>query len=210
MNVNNATAYGVTVQPATPNAAGLVWRVESVEHVPPGENGGNHHVYCDVYDLDGREMRGNPGLSIAWDWNGRRADEPAPPAPLEKRAPEHMANIALGRGQVARVWVQGDGVPSDVVAGLHTGHPDEGGDVTEGHHSFRVRWRKVRVGAEQPPAPPQPPTWAGGQEANAAAASLTALADRLQAVVDVLREIAAYQRGQGGGQRGGQSGEALG
>ena len=190
--VNNASAYGVTVQPATPNAAGLVWRVESVEHVPLGENGGNHHVYCDVYDLDGREMRGNPGLSIAWDWNGRRADEPAPPAPLEKRAPEHMANIPLGRGQVARVWVQGDGVPSDVVTGLHTGHPDEGGDVTEGHHSFRVRVRKVRVGVTQPPAPP---TWTGGGEASAAA-SLAALADRLQAVVDVLREIAAYQRGE--------------
>ena len=156
-NGNNAAAYGVTVQAATPNAQGLVWRVESVRHLPPGENGGRHNVYFDLYDLDGRPMRGDAKLRIGWTWLGRHGDEPAPPAPLEKREPKPMGNIALGAGQIVSVWVEGDGVPSDIVAGLHTDHPDESGDVTRFHHSFAVRYRKVLATPAQPPAPVQPP-----------------------------------------------------
>ena len=197
---NNATAYGVTVQPATPNADGYVWRVEEVRHVPPGENGGNHHIYCDVWGVDGREERGNPAVRIGWDWNGRHGDERADPAPLEKRAPEHMANIPLGRGQVARVWVDGDGAPSDVVAGLRTDHPDESGDVTNGHHSFVVRWRMVRVSVPPPVtvAPPvvTQPVEPGSPPALETAAQLESLANSLQAAADALRTIAAYQRGE--------------
>ena len=200
---NNASGYGVAVVPAAPNAAGLVWRAEEVRHLPPWENGGNHHVYCDVYDLDGRELRGSTAVRIGWDWNGRHGDEEAKPAPLEKRAPEHMANIALGRGQVARVWVEGNGIPSDVVTGLHTDHPDEGGDVTRYHHSFAVRFRKVSATPAQPPIitppapvqPPQPPM--RDDERAAIAAGLRRVAGVLEGAAVDLRHLAAAVECQG-------------
>ncbi len=198
--MNEATSYGVSITRATPNAAGLAWRCEGVQHVPPGENGGNHHVYCDVYDLYGRELRGSTAVRIDWDWNGRHGDEEAKPAPLEKSAPEHMANIALGRGQVARVWVEGDGVPSDVVCGLHTDHPDESGDVTNGHHSFAVLWRKVLATPAQPPvitpAPVQPPTQPNEERATIAA-GLRRVAGVLNAAAIDLEHLAEAVEAQG-------------
>ena len=195
---NNASEYGVSVLPAQPNAAGYVWRVEEVRHLPPGENGGNHHVYCDVFGLDGRELRGSTAVRIGWDWNGRHGDERADPAPLEKRSPEHMANIALGRGQVARVWVEGDGVPSDVVAGLHTDHPDEGGDVTRYHHSYAVRFRKVLATPAQPPVvvPPQPPP-VPDDERTGIASGLRRVAGVLEGAAVDLRHLAAAVEAQG-------------
>ena len=196
MSGNNATAYGVRVQTAAPNAAGMVWRVEEVRHLPPGENGGNHHVYFDVYDLDGRELRGSTAVRIGWDWNGRHGDERADPAPLEKRAPEHTANIALGEGQTARVWVEGDGVPSDVVAGLSTDHTDESGDVTRFHHSFAVRFRKVLATPAQPPVQPvQPPM--PDEERATIAAGLRRVADTLNAAAIDLRHLATAVEAQG-------------
>ena len=203
-NGNNASGYGVTIQPAAPNAAGLVWRVESVRHLPPGENGGRHNVYFDVYGEDGRPMRGDPTLYVGWKWKGQRLDEPAPPAPLEKRAPEPMANIALGNGQIVSAWVMGDGVPSDIVAGLHTNHPDEGGDVTRGHHSFAVVFRKTRVAAAPPPVvtppvvpvtPPQPPM--PDEERAAIAAGLRRVAGVLEGAAVDLRHLAAAVECQG-------------
>ena len=200
--VNLASGYGVTIQPAAPNAAGLVWRVESVRHLPPGENGGRHHCYFDVYDLDGRPMRGSEKLRVGWTWLGRHGDEPAPPAPLEKRPPEPMGNIALGHGQVASVWVEGDGVPSDIVAGLHTDHPDESGDVTRGHHSFAVVWRKVLAVPAVPPVvvtPTQPPTQPPmtDDERAAIAAGLRRVADTLNAAAIDLRHLATAVEAQG-------------
>ena len=193
MTNNNASGYGVTVLPAAPNAAGLVWRVESVRHLPPGENGGRHHVFFDLYGVDGRPMRGDPKLSVGWTWKDRRPEEPAPPAPLEKAAPEPMANIALGNGQVVSAWVMGDGVPSDIVAGLHTDHPDESGDVTRGHHSFAVVFRKARVVAEPPPVvpvtPPQPPMT--DDERAAIAGGLRRVADGLEGSAIDLRHLAS-------------------
>ena len=189
--VNLASGYGVTIQPAAPNAAGLVWRVESVRHLPPGENGGRHHCYFDVYDLDGRPMRDDAKLRGGWTWLGRHGDEPAPPALLEKRAPEPMGNIALGRGQIASVWIEGDGVPSDIVAGLSTDHPDESGDVTRGHHSFAVVWRKVLATPAQPPAPVQPPQPPISDDERAAIASgLRRVADTLEGGAIDLRHLA--------------------
>lgn len=205
MTNNNASGYGVTVLPAAPNAAGLVWRVESVRHLPPGENGGRHHIFFDLYGEDGRPMRGDANLRIGWKWNGQRADEPAPPAPLEKRAPEPMANIALGNGQIVSAWVMGDGVPSDVVAGLHTNHPDESGDVRRGHHSFVVTFRLMREAVQpQPPPvvvpptpvqPPQPPV--PDDERAAIAAGLRRVAAALEGAAVDLRHLAAAVECQG-------------
>ena len=203
MTNNNASGYGVTVLPAAPNAAGLVWRVESVRHLPPGENGGRHHIFFDLYGEDGRPMRGDANLRIGWKWNGQRADEPAPPAPLEKRAPEPMANIALGNGQIVSAWVMGDGVPSDVVTGLHTDHPDESGDVTRGHHSFAVVWRKVLATPAVPPVQPppvvQPPTQPPmpDDERAAIAGGLRRVAQQLRGGAIDLEHLAAAVEAQG-------------
>ena len=198
--MNNASDYGIAVLPAAPNAAGLVWRAEEVRHLPPGENGGRHNVYFDVYDLDGREPRGSTDVRIGWDWNGRHGDEEAKPAPLEKLAPEAMANIALGAGQTVSAWVEGDGVPSDVVTGLSTDHPDESGDVTRYHHSFAVRFRKVlatpaQPPVVQPPAPVQPPV--RDDERGAIAAGLRRVADTLNAAAIDLRHLATAVEAQG-------------
>lgn len=198
---NNATSYGVTVLPVTPDASGYAWRVTDIRHVPPGENGGRHHIYFDLYDEDGSEQRGKPNARIAWTWNGRQNWEPAPPAPLEKAAPEHMANIAMGSGQVVSAWVEGDGVPSDVVAGLHTDHPDEGADVTNGHHSFVVRFRKALATPAQPPvvppAPVQPQPPVPDEERAAIAAGLRRVADTLDAAAIDLRHLATAVEAQG-------------
>lgn len=168
---NQATQYGVTVQQAEPDESGCAWRVEGVRHLPAGENGGRHHVFVDAYDEDGRGLRGRQDMRVAWDWDGRHGDEEAKPAPFEKSAPEPMANIALGHGQVARVWIEGDNTPSDVVANLHTNHDDEGEGVTRFHHSFAVVFRKARenVQPDVPPTAPPSPQPVDGERAAIAA-----------------------------------------
>ena len=196
--MNDATQYGVTIQRATPNSTGRVWRALLVKHLEPHENGDNHHLYCDVYGEDGRELRGSTGVRVAWTWNGRRADEPAPPAPLEKPKPEHMANIPMNKGQIVSAWVDGFGYPSDIVAGLHTDHPDEGDDVRRGHHSFVVRFRKVLATPAQPPTPVQPPQPPAPDDERAGiAAGLRRVATALEGAAVDLRHLAAAAECQG-------------
>lgn len=143
--MNDAAKYGVAVQRAEPNGAGYVWRALLIKHLEPSENGGNHHIYCDVYGEDGRELRGSTGVRVAWDWNGRRSDEVAKPAPLEKLKPEHMANVPIDRGQVIRAWIDGGGYPSDIATGLHSDHADEGDGNSRFHHSFWIAWQLVNA-----------------------------------------------------------------
>ena len=133
------------MQRAQPNSAGYVWRALLTKHLEPQENGGDHHIYHDVFREDGRELRGSTGVRVAWTWNGRRADEPAPPSSLEKPKPEHMANIPVNKGQIVSAWVDGFGYPSDVVMNLHTDHPDEGNGNSRYHHSFFIVWQLVNV-----------------------------------------------------------------
>lgn len=174
---NNASGYGVTVLPAQPNAAGYVWRAEEIRHLPPGENGGNHHIYLDVYDEQGGEVRGNANVRVVWGWEGQRADEPAPAKALDKPKGEYMTNIPMDAGQVIRCAVQGYDYPSDIVAGLHTNHPDEGDDVRRGHHSFIVTFRLMREAVQ--PLPPLPPV--PDDERAEIAARLNEIAARMEA-----------------------------
>ena len=179
-NNNNASGYGVTVQPAAPNAAGYVWRAADIQHVAVGRNGGNHHIYLDVYDEQGGEVRGNANVRVVWGWEGQRADEPAPAKALDKPRGEHMTNIPMDAGQVIRCAVQGYDYPSDIVSGMHANHPDEGDDVRRGHHSFIVTFRLMRE-AVQPPTPVQPPQPPMPDEERAAiAAGLRRVAQQLR------------------------------
>lgn len=141
---NNATQYGVTVQPATPNAQGYVWRAESVAHVPDARNGGRHNVYVSVLSEAGRSLRGSSAPSIVWGWEGQGADEPSPALALDKPPGEWGTNIAIFSGQ--RIWcrVEGMSYPSDVVRGMHASHTSEGDGTAPGHHSFEVTFRLVQ------------------------------------------------------------------
>lgn len=155
---NGASPYGVTVQRATPDAAGYVWRVESVVHVPDDRNANRHNVYVNAVDENGSDARYDGRLRLRQDWLGRGADEAAPAVAFDKPAGEWGANVPIFAGQQLAVWVEGDGIPSDVVRGMNTNHPPEGAGVGTGygHHSYEVVYRKERVQV-MPPAPPPPP-----------------------------------------------------
>ena len=180
--VNGAEGYGVTVDRAAPGPQGYVWRAVSVQHVPPGQNGGNHHIYLNIYDEQGGEARGNTNVQVVWGWNGQGANEVADPKPLEKPRGEYMTNIPMERGQVVWCKVQGYGYPSDTVRGLHTAHPDEGDDVRTGHHSFIVQFRLMReMGQPQQPPMPDEETQAVARRLREIAIDLNHLASALDA-----------------------------
>ena len=149
---NQAESYGVAIEPA--NASGEVWRAILVRHLSPSENGGKHNVYVDVLDAAGNRDR-NPELRIGWTWEGRGAGENAPPKPLDKPDGEQGdGNVDMYRGQIVTVWIQGDWLPSDQVAGMHIMHADEAPGNTWGHHSFYCQFQRVRGGAIDPPIDP--------------------------------------------------------
>ena len=131
-----------------------VWRCVLIHHLTGIENGGNHHVYVDLIDSDGKPLV-NPPQMLGWTWVGKRGDEPANDVRFDKAPPEPGANIPLGKGQVASVWIRGG--LSDVVAGLRTDPSvdDEPGNSTF-HHSTYVVFQRVMGGLK--PLVPQPLT----------------------------------------------------
>ena len=56
--INDAEAYGVRVVPVAAPAGQTVWRTVRVHHLTPAENGGNHHIYLDLLDEQGRRVNG--------------------------------------------------------------------------------------------------------------------------------------------------------
>lgn len=144
--VNQARAYGVRVLPTSARPGEAYWRIVEVRHLTPAENRGKHNIYVDAVDEHGQRVR-NRELLIAYTWEGRRADEPAPPRPLDKPDSEPAGNIEINLGQVIRLWLA-DQQPSDAVEGIHTNHPDELGPAGErwnsiGHHSFYVKFQRT-------------------------------------------------------------------
>jgi hypothetical protein len=110
----------------------------------PDENRGNHHIYLEALDESGQRVQGPCGWA-GWSWEGRRADEPANPVPLDKPDSEPAGNIAMFKGQIVSIWMNGlagDATDkSDRLENIHTNHPDEplpDGELwnTIGHHSF--------------------------------------------------------------------------
>lgn len=127
-----------------------VWRCVLIHHLTGAENGGNHHVYVDLIDDSGKPLV-NPSQMLGWTWVGKRDDEPANDVRFDKAPPEPGANINLGKGQIASVWIKGG--LSDVVMGLRTDPPvaDEPGNSTF-HHSTYVVFQRV-MGGLKPPTP---------------------------------------------------------
>ena len=134
------TPYAVRVEPAQVTGDTSCWRLLGVYHLSPDENRGGHQVFIDVVDEQGVRVPLG-GATVRWGWEGQRADETAPPRPLDKPEPEPAAVIDVFGGQHVWVEIAGDNLPSDRVANLHTGHADEpgsGGEIWNswGHHSF--------------------------------------------------------------------------
>ncbi len=146
--VNDATGYGVQIQPAGVAPGTVYWQAVRIHHRTPEENGGNHHIYLDVYDgaapapygarVDGAQLR------VTWDGGEQVVTIDKPPS-------EPGTNFPMWKWQVCAVeclGLPGQPLPSDRVTGLHTGHPDEAPGNTLFHHSFHVVFAKVQA-AEQ-------------------------------------------------------------
>lgn len=150
--LNDASDYDIRIVEADDVAEGeTYWKVIGVHHLLPRENFSNHHVYLEALDENGQ--RATPPAWVGWTWEGRRPDEPANPAPLDKPANESGNNIAVFFGQTISVWIQGQARggtdKSDRVENIHTAHPDEptsDGALlnTLGHHSFYVVFQRTK------------------------------------------------------------------
>lgn len=144
--VNDATTYGVQIQPADVPAGTVYWQCVQIHHLTPQENGGNHHIYLDVCD-----GAANPGpygarlngarLRVKWDGGEQIVT-------VDKPANEAGTNFPMWKWQVCTVEClgkPGEELPSDHVTGLHTGHPDEAAGNTLFHHSFLLTFVKARA-----------------------------------------------------------------
>lgn len=183
---NLAAAYGVTIQPATGSPA---WRAISVRRLTGKENGSKRNVFVKVLQPNGDRDR-NPSLRIGWTWDGRRPGELASPAQLDK--PDHgelgHGNVPIDKWQKISVWIAGDGIASDVVAGMHTNFPDAEPGNTWGHFSYEVVFQR----AQGVTVDTDPPTQSDG----VTKAELMAVADSLQKQVDELKAIINSMQGE--------------
>jgi hypothetical protein len=158
---NNAAKYGVEVKPMTaPANATHYWRIVGVHHLTGSENRGNHHVYCDILDEEGRRINGS---------RLRLTQDGAAPvfAVVDKPANEAGTNFPLWSSNLANVTVQWPGdnpLPSEEVRGIRTTHPDEEIGNTWGHHSFYIVFQRTAIkppeggGASQPTPTTSTPT----------------------------------------------------
>ncbi|HRA65809.1 MAG TPA: N-acetylmuramidase domain-containing protein [Caldilinea sp.] len=172
--INEAEAYGVSLAPANPPDGDLFWQVINIRHLSADENRGKHNIYVRALDEQGMRAR-NPALRATYTWIGRRAEEEAPPRPLDKGdADIGHADIDVNEGQHIAVWLEGDGLPSDRVVNLHTDHEasektSNGQDGnTRFHHSFLVTFQRTRQAALPPgggEAPPPTPVATGIDDA---------------------------------------------
>lgn len=146
--VNDALAYGVTVVPAIPAPGSWYWQAVRVHHLTPEENGGNHHIYLDLFDPSlgddgspyGKRVYGGR-LRVTWDGGEQSVT-------VDKPANEPGTNFPMWRWQVCAVealGLPGKELPSDRVTSLHTGHPDEAPGNTLFHHSFSITFVKVKA-----------------------------------------------------------------
>ncbi len=141
--MNKIERYGVEIKRPTGMEGGdYFWKVVDVQHVPPGENGGNRHVYIDVFGLNGEELRGSKDVKVFWGWDGQKSFEESKDVPIDKPVGEHMANIPMNWGQEIFASITSpENYWREIVIGLHTAHPDESDDVRTGHHSFVIKFQ---------------------------------------------------------------------
>lgn len=149
---NQADIYGVRVDAPAHVVADRYFRCTKVYHLSPGENRGGHQIYVRVVDEYGTRDY-NPDLRIGWSWEGKRPNEIAKPALLDKSdalSERGHGNLDIYAGQKIMLWIESvaGGTQSDMVANLHSSHPDEHGPNGEiwnsiGHHSYIVEFTRV-------------------------------------------------------------------
>jgi len=142
---NNSEKYGVGIKSFTdisvPVDAKQYWRVIGVYHLTGTENMGNHHLYADVLDADGRRVK-QARLKLM---QGNSAPQWAV---IDKPANEPGTNFPLWSHDRAAVSVNhpaDNPLPSEVVTGIMTGHADEEIGNTWGHHSFYVVFQLTNI-----------------------------------------------------------------
>lgn len=157
---NNAEAAGVGIKKVTPDKQGPapsgLWRLVGVRQLTAAESGSNQYVYVDLVDQNGQPVRGAAPL-IAWTWEGRRTNEPAPPIRPDKPVYEAAGNIGLGAGQKISVWIQDSNTLSDSATNLQAAPSRPAGGSDTGPRSFYLLFQRQSVS-------PQPPVLEPGVE----------------------------------------------
>ncbi len=143
---NDARAYGVIVREPKAAPGDTIFRVLRVHHLTPEENRGNHHIYVEVLDEDGRRI---PGAQVRISWEGGSRV-----FTVDARPQRPGVAFAMDRWGVYEVDVLG--APSARVVGITAGHPDEGPGNPEFRHSFLIVFQRERVAVPEAitPVPP--------------------------------------------------------
>ena len=151
-----AEQYGVRIVEADVAEGETYWKVIGIHHLLPRENFGNHHVYLEALDQEGRRFSA-PFVWAGWTWQNRNPQERADPVILDKPTSEPAGNITMHFGQNVSAWIKGlnrdSQDKSDQVENLHSTHPDEplpDGSILNGlgHHSFYVVFQRTRKRTE--------------------------------------------------------------
>jgi len=127
-----------------PDDAPQYWRVIGIHHLTGDENMGNHHVYCDVVDEEGKRINKARCVMFQPDTNpvfavvDKPANEPGTNFPLWK----------ADKATVAVVWPDDKALPSEQAIGLSSGHLDEEVGNTLFHHSFYVVFQRTNIPAD--------------------------------------------------------------
>jgi hypothetical protein len=122
-----------------------------IRQLTAAESSANQYLYVDLVDQNGQPVRGAAPL-IAWTWEGRRPNEPAPPIRPDKPAHEAAGNIGLGAGQKISVWVQDGNILSDSALNLQAAPAGATSGSASNPRSFYVLFQRQNL-APQPPVP---------------------------------------------------------
>jgi hypothetical protein len=150
--LNQAADYGINVIKAP---AGPAWRCIGVFKLAPQENKSRRNVFFDVLDELGNRTR-QPVIN--WTWY---MDAPTQTVRLDKPDNEPAGDIPVEKSYTVTLRVNGDGLPSDSVGGIHTRHADEGEGNSWGHHSFYVVFQRQQGNIIAPPIDPVGPPPSG-------------------------------------------------
>jgi hypothetical protein len=127
------------------------WEAICGYHLP--NSGGNPNIYLSAVNQAGiveHPQTTGKLMMFGWDWEGRRPGQRHDPVKGDKPLSEPSANINLGRGQIATVWVE-DSIPSDKVYNLRSDWPDAV------YHSATFVCFRLVTGTPPPPEPePEP------------------------------------------------------
>lgn len=177
--VNQAAGYGANVVKAPPGPA---WRCIGIFHLAPEENRGRHNCFVEVLDEQGDRDR---SPIINWTWY---MDAPQQTVRLDKPDNEPAVDIPVEKSYTVTLRVNGAGLPSDSVGGIHTRHPDESQGNTFGHHSFYVVFQRQQGSVITPPVKPTDPT---APEASDLAQRVAVLEADMQSLRRLLNEWSA-------------------